>query len=81
MTINYKIGCNFDLDSIDAIRTLNQLSPKAKIKEFYGSIRDHSFLTARPAFRLPDISYNTLSAFISKCDQNNNIFNYTFNTL
>ena len=79
--IYYKVGCNFDLNLIDGLKELNKISSVAKVNEVYGSDKEHSFLTARPAFRLPDISMKYLSEYIKKCNDSDINFNYTINSM
>lgn len=54
----FKIGCNFSDDLLKIVVKLNQLYPNNRIEEFYGSRRSSSWLTARPGYRLPDVSKN-----------------------
>lgn len=79
--INLSVGCNFDLELIDFVSQLNRNSPEVFISELYGSIREHQEFTARPSFRLPDISLKEFEKFIKKCDDEKLRFNYTLNTL
>lgn len=77
----YKIGCNFDFHLIDGIRELNEINDLAKVNEFYGSIRIHDYLTARPSFRLPDINIKELERYVKACSDAGIEFNYTLNSL
>lgn len=78
----FKIGCNFDFELIDRIKDLNnKYSSKSKIVEFYGSDRAHSFLAARPDFRLTDISLEKFEEYVKKSNENNIGFNYTMNSI
>lgn len=79
--IDLSVGCNFDYELIDFASELNKSSDRVIIKEFYGSVRQHSEFTARPAYRLPDISKSELEKYIKKCSESNIIFNYTLNVL
>jgi hypothetical protein len=56
----------------------SQDCPKSK---FYGSDRKYGFLTARPDFRLPDISDSYLERYIRKCNEAGIQFNYTLNSI
>jgi len=81
--INYKLGCNFDLDLIYHVDRLNRrfYHLGAQVTEFFGSERQHSYLTARPPWRLPDIKQDKLESFISLCNHHNIEFNYTLNAI
>ncbi len=79
--IYYKVGCNFDLALIDGLKNLNEINSSAKVYEVYGSDREHSFLAARPAFRLPNISMKYLANYVKKCINSNINFNYTLNSM
>jgi len=81
MFLNYKIGCNFKYDLIEGVCKLNELNPNTQIKEMYGSIREHDFLTARPGFRIPEVTRNDFRNYIKECNRNKIQFNYTFNTI
>jgi collagenase-like PrtC family protease len=81
MTNNFKLGCNFDTALITQILKLNDEHDNSKITEFYGSERRLAWLAARPDFRLPDIYQQDFERFISRCNLNNIIFNYTLNTI
>ena len=79
---NFKLGCNFDLSLIDRVSQLNyQYSKRARINEFYGSDRRMAYLTARPDFRLPEISKQYFEKYIERCNENSIDFNYTMNTI
>ncbi len=73
------IGCNFDERLIDGICSINSSSTDSIIDELYGSIRRHSNLTARPAFRLPDISNQDFEEYVRRCSDVGLKFNYTLN--
>ena len=79
--IYYKIGCNFDYRLIDGVLRLNEINKAAQINEFYGSDRRHALLTARPAFRLPDIDERYIERFVRRCTDAGIDFNYTLNTM
>ncbi len=80
MRLELKLGCNFDPNLLESIKRLNDLSEKAKVAEFYGSIRRHHRLTARPAFRLPDIPLAELQDYVARCRENCIGFDYMLNT-
>ena len=77
----FKLGCNFDTKLIVAANELNQKYSNSRIIEFYGSDQAHSFLAARPDFRLPDISMVTLENYVKKCLDYGIAFNYTMNSI
>lgn len=77
----FKIGYNFDAKLVDVIQYMNRLyAGKSRITEVYGSIREHAWLTARPDFRLPDVSVRTLDEHVGMLKDIGVKFNYTLNT-
>lgn len=76
---HFKLGCNFDFKLIDAVANLNNKYPDAKITELYGSERAHAWLTARPAFRVPEVSPSDFKNFITLLSSAGVDFNYTMN--
>jgi len=81
MSIFYKLGCNFDKKLIEGIDKLNQKYEDSIINEVYGSDKDHAFLTARPEFRLKEISMANLKAYVKKCNKYNIEFSYALNSI
>lgn len=79
--IKYKLGCNFDIALIDSIKKLNDKYEHSKITEVYGSTREFAFLAARPAFRLPDISFGFFEDYIKQLNAIGVSFNYTMNSI
>lgn len=78
----YKVGCNFDPALIDiAVELNNKYRGKSQIVEFFGSDRAHEEVTARPGWRLPDISKEDFAAYVKKLKENNIAFNYTMNSI
>jgi len=77
----FRLGCNFDPALIEGVAGLNARFSSRPLTEFYGSIRSHAEWTARPAFRLPDISELTLRRYVQACRRENIDFNYTLNTV
>lgn len=75
----FKIGCNFSDDLLKIVVKLNQLYPNNRIEEFYGSRRSSSWLTARPGYRLPDVSKKQFVQFVDESHANSIEFNYTLN--
>lgn len=78
--VYYKIGCNFDMDLLYGVCKLNEINDEVQINEFYGSDRSHAALTARPDFRLPDVSKSFFEDYIHRCNEAGIRFNYTLNT-
>lgn len=77
----FKLGTNFDYKLIYEIAEANDKSDNAKVTEFYGSIRQHSALAARPDFRLPDVNEHDLERYV-KCAKTHGIdFEYTLNSI
>lgn len=81
MVNEFKLGTNFDMDLLESIINLNQLSTKNKVTEMYGSDRYHSKLAARPGFRLPDIDHYQFEAYVKKAKDAGINFNYTMNSI
>lgn len=79
--ISYNVGCNFDDRLLEGVSSLNCERRDARITEFYGAIRDHAWLSARPAYRLPQITLQELGAFISRAREAGLGFNYSLNTI
>ena len=63
----YKVGCNFDFELIKIVKDLNEkYKGKAQVKEFFGSDAAHEEITARPGWRLPNISMIDLAKFVKE---------------
>lgn len=78
----YKVGCNFDLELINKVSELNKkYKDKAQVVEFFGSDAKHEELTARPGWRLPNISMEYFENYIKKAKENGILFNYTMNSI
>ena len=78
----YKVGCNFDPALIDAVVELNKkYKGKSQVVEFFGSDRQNEEVTARPGWRLPDISKEFFADYVKKLKENNIAFNYTMNSI
>lgn len=80
MQNHLKIGSNFDYQLIDKIREINNKHTESIIDEVYGSRRESAKLTARPAFRLPDIDRRTFCKYARQLKNAGISFNYTLNT-
>lgn len=78
---NLTVGCNFDKKLIDFAKENNLNPHNNKVTEFYGSIALHSNYTARPKYRLPNVSERYLAEYIDTCNKAGISFNYTLNTL
>jgi hypothetical protein len=74
-----KIGCNFSDSLIEFIKNSIYRYPNVKITEVFGSRSESSLLTARPKFRLPDISRNDFTEYVKSLSEMNVDFNYTLN--
>jgi len=80
MTINYlKVGYNFTSELKDYIIYKNSKSNKNIISEVYGSRSESSLLSARPKFRIPDISRDEFKIHIKQLKEAGIDFNYTMN--
>lgn len=78
----YKVGCNFDPELINIVVELNKkYAGKSQIVEFFGSDRSNEAVTARPGWRLPDISKEFFADYVKKLAENNIAFNYTMNSI
>lgn len=75
------IGNNYDIKLIDYIIEENKKYSDIKVKEVFGSIQKLNVIkTARPDFRVPDISIDKFSEICNKLNDNDIITNYTVNT-
>lgn len=82
MINQFKVGCNFDFKLIDnAIELNKKYQGQAEIKEWFGSDAKNHNVTARPAWRLPDISDNDFKKFVQYSRDNGILFNYTMNSI
>lgn len=78
----YKVGCNFDMKLIDVVADLNEkYKGKAQVMEFFGSDRAHEEVTARPGWRIQDISMDYLKNFVQKALEKGIKFNYVMNSI
>lgn len=76
---NYlKIGAIFSQEFVDLVEN-NNSSGGNIVDEVYGSIVLHDRYTARPAFRLPDISIQELREYVKKLSSIGVKLNYTLN--
>lgn len=79
MRVSIKLGCNFDPQLVCEAASLNESHADARIDEFFGSTRQDAWLTARPAYRLPEITRSSLAEYIARCRDAGIMFNYTLN--
>lgn len=78
----YKVGCNFDMKLINIVANLNKkYEGKAKVVEFFGSDAQNSEVTARPAWRLPNITKEYFAKYVKKLKENGICFNYVMNSI
>lgn len=77
--INYKIGYNFDEKIIPHLERLNKDNKNAKIVSVYASALTDAWLSARPAYRLPNVEYNELKYHINMLHSIGIEFHYTLN--
>lgn len=77
--IEFNVGTNFAFKTIDKAVELNRRYKEdgLRISEFYGSL---SGGTARPAFRIGNVSYTEIKLFIEECHAQGLKFNYTLNS-
>jgi len=84
MITKLNIGCNFDYVLLDNIIKLNKKyrDDGIQVKEFYGSLQKSlsDLPTARSDDRLIGINERQIISFISKCHDNDILFNYTLNS-
>lgn len=78
----FKVGCNFDPAIIEKAAELNEkYKGKAVIKEWFGSDAQNHLVTARPKWRLPDISNKDFEKFVRDSLDKGIVFNYTMNSI
>lgn len=74
----FKVGCSFDDNLLDVIRTATSEYGN-KIYEVFGSIAAHQKFRARPSRRIPDVSEREMFSYIEKLHGLGLKFNYTLN--
>jgi len=74
----YKVGCNFSEDLLVFLSAQDN-NAKNRVVEVYGSIADHSRLTARPVYRLPNITMDAFKNYVDSLKRYGIRFNYTLN--
>lgn len=78
----YKVGCNFDMALIDAVANLNEkYKGRAQVMEFFGSDAGHQEVTARPGWRIQDITPEYFTEYVKKAKEKGILFNYTMNSI
>jgi collagenase-like PrtC family protease len=78
---NYNCGYNFDINLVDTFKKLHDKYPNHRITTAYGSIAQHAEFSARPDFRLPDISEKELEQHIIALLDEGIGMNYTMNNI
>jgi len=82
--LELNVGCSFDMNLIPSIAALNNAykSNGIQVKELYGSLPGHVYNlpTARPDFRIPQITTEQMRDFIERCHDSGFRFNYTLNS-
>jgi|APSaa5957512535_1039671.scaffolds.fasta_scaffold23984_3 collagenase-like PrtC family protease len=83
--IHLNLGYNFDTELPDKLNALNQKYGVEgykinKITGVYGSDKAHAWLSARPDFRLPEVSKFELRTHVHRLLDKDIEFNYTINT-
>ena len=78
----FKVGCNFDPNLINIVANLNEkYKETAQVMEFFGSTKKYGELTARPDWRLQDLSDKEFETYVKESLKNNIKFNYTINSI
>jgi hypothetical protein len=78
--VNYfKVGCNFTYELIEYLANANRMYPTARVAEVYGSRAESSYLSARPKFRIPDLSKKEFEIYVKKLNDIETKYNYTLN--
>ena len=78
----YKVGCNFDPELINVVKELNEkYKDHARIVELFGSDRNTEEVTARPGWRLPNISKEYFADYVKKLNDIGVKFNFTMNSI
>lgn len=76
----FKVGCNFSKDLYEQASHLNKEVSINRIEEFYGSRKESAWLTARPEFRLQNVTRDEFARYINELSERGISFNYTLNT-
>ena len=78
----YKVGCNFDPELINVVKELNEkYKDHGRIVELFGSDRNTEEVTARPGWRLPNISKEYFADYVKKLNDIGVKFNFTMNSI
>lgn len=75
-----KVGYNFTSDLLEYIIDTRRTSTGNIISEVYGSRSESSALSARPKFRIPNVSRNDFRKHVQKLHDAGISFDYTLNT-
>ena len=82
MTNQFKVGCNFDFELINKVADLNEkYKGKAEVKEFFASPSSAAPMTARPDWRLPNISDKDFEKYVQLSLDKGISFNVVLNSI
>ena len=82
MINQFKVGCNLDWELIDKVAELNdKYKGKAEVKEFFASPTSAAPMTARPDWRLPNISDKDFEKYVKLSLDKNIYFNVVLNSI
>jgi collagenase-like PrtC family protease len=79
MPNNFKVGYNFDNQLLRFLVANKNFSPNSTITEVYGSRAESSMLTARPEYRLKNISRDEFANHLRFLHEANIAFDYMLN--
>ena len=77
--IKFSIATSWDKGLIDALSLINKGNDKAQVDEFYGSFKTGVVGSGRPSWRLPHVSHDQATGFITHAHRNGFKFNWTLN--
>ena len=82
MINQFKVGCNFDFELINKVADLNEkYKGKAEVKEFFASPSSAAPMTARPDWRLPNISDKDFEKYVQLSLDKGISFNVVLNSI
>ena len=82
MSNQFKVGCNFDFELINKVADLNEkYKGKAEVKEFFASPSSAAPMTARPDWRLPNISDKDFEKYVQLSLDKGILFNVVLNSI
>jgi collagenase-like PrtC family protease len=83
LAIKLSVGCTWDYEQLLRIIKLNKNHSRdgIQVTSLFGSVRSDVFglISARPDFRIPDVSINNFIHFVSTAKENGIEISYTFN--